>query len=362
MGGVLVAAIVVVAMAMVLTRPTPTELQAASTRASASPSGDESASAIPPTTSSPSATPSPTPSLGSSSASPAPSDMVTPSPMATADPTSTPEPTPTPITTVAGTWSRLPLLPDTGHFEVASAVVLDDGRLVVFRWRTCCTGQSVIVLEPGATAWTFPALSSPLVIGTGDSFAVGADGRIYGWRVVIDPSEDPWLVQPHSMTGPTEVTEALRFARGPDDRLYFPHEETITSSTTRLRAYDPSSHAVADVSTTDLGYFNTILGGVDLLYATGWSGLIATYDVTRDAWQAVADSPSSLPSDVFIGPDDSLWVRDPEILVWDETVASWLKAGRPLSITGPWDPFLASGGDRIYAIDDQAAVFIPDNP
>ena len=105
-------------------------------------------------------------------------------------------------------------MPGGAQFLTADALVLPDGRIVVFRWdRGGQPNRDVLVYDPDRDEWSVPTFDRELpTIGTDQAFALGSDGMIYSHESMIDPTSDPWTVTPFDMVRESDIWAGTNLA------------------------------------------------------------------------------------------------------------------------------------------------------
>lgn len=305
------------------------------------------------------ATPAPpTPTASPTTDAPTPSETPSPTAVATATPLPTPDPTPDP-TPEDRFWTALPQMPNAPDHFVRDVVVLDDGRLAVFRYeRTGDQRVSLLTIEPGDERWTPIEVDEPFDDFTIWIWTQGPDGRLYSHGLVIDPSGTSWDVEPWDPGFDEEPVAPI--ATGPDGRLYFREAEHLPEL------------LILDVETGEWkrSSENTIIAQVDALLVS--DGLIylaeteevASFDPVTDRWESVTRMPYVNAARGGIGPDGRLvfldaWESENQaILVLDPDTGEWSELPRPTSASSTWNPIFRTGPDgRLWAVDAEG-VFV----
>lgn len=322
-----------------------------------------SASVEPSASATPSDDPSPT---GTATASPTPSASPTP---VTAQPTPTATPVdghggaPAPSWDIAGTWAALPAMPAADAFAISDVLMLDDGRLVVFRWQTQpeVDGARVLTWSPDSQSW-LAVRTETILTGTDAQFAQGADGRIYSYDNLIDPSSDPWQVDSFALADPSEVYAGYGLDSGPDGRLYRPRT-TLSMGRSAFEILDPTTGERTNSSVlTGLG--TCVLRGEDRVFLIDTVEFTA-YDPASDRWsETVAMLGDRDCYGAGFGPDGrlyvaSMWWEATDYVAWDFARETWLSVEPPPA--SEFRPhFLTGPGGRLWAVDSRASfVFTP---
>ena len=320
---------------------------------SASASGSEEPSPSP--TSTPEATPSPSP---------------TPTPGAVPpSPTPTPEEgfggAPAPSWDIEGTWTALPAMPDAYAYALSDVLVLRDGTLVVFRWQQDpgVDGAQVLRYDEDRAAWVAVA-TEPLLTGTDEPWAQAADGRIYTFETLIDPSTTPWSVDPFQLISISEPWAGQGLDAGSDGRIYL----ALPIPGAQLQIYDPVLDRRETTSKTNEAVGRCVLRALDhRVVAIDQIGF-AFYDPTSDSWSDVVEAPGG-DVDCFsagYGPDERLYVTSftfgGDIQAWDESTGAWSSVEPPPDPQEFFHPRFVTGPDgRLWAIEPHGSfAFTPD--
>lgn len=258
-------------------------------------------------------------------------------------------------------------MPDASAYALSDVLTLEDGSLVVFRWETIpgSNGARVVRWDDEASRWAEVA-TEPLHTGTAQPFAQGADGRIYSFATVIDPSSSTWQVDPFELAHPDELYEGAGLDAGSDGRIYRPLTPLSFNQVT-FEIYDP----LLDERETSAGlhqpFYQCILRAPDdrvlAIHMTGF----AAYDPSTDSWSGTTSAPSD--RDCFsagFGPDGrlymaSMWSGD-DIRAYDDDTDSWLTVEPPPSSEGFMPRFITGPGGRLWAISQRESfVLTPDD-
>lgn len=309
--GVVVAAVVAgVAFGIVFNGEEEPETGAApstSPTASVSESASPSTSASPSASASADATPASTP-IGSHVESP------------------TPAPTPSPeggyggstgdSFDLTGEWVRLADMPGGDDFHTSDSVILEDGRIAVFRWDYGSEDPAepeVVVYDREPDSWEIArfADSRPFV-GTDQPFALGGDGLIYSFEYRIDPSGDEWLVEPFQLVRETDIWAGTSLTAGGDGRIYRRADDS-DAGRTELAVYEPQDDTFGGTSSV-AGYFDRPFtapdGNLVVFGSVDGEAALVEYDIVADRWSSpvapISDAIDTMH--VAIGSDRDAYV------------------------------------------------------
>ena len=316
------------------------------------------------------ATPSATPASSLPSPSPTATPPSSPTPTAaqpseapTASPVTTPSATPEPV--ADSHWAALPPMPDAEAWLVDDALMLDDGRLVVFRSPYMSRGAYMAIsIGEGDTEWTVELPGTSFTDDITQRWAQAGDGRIYSHQWVIDPTVTPWTVEPFLIDG--EVVDAA-VATGPGGNLYF-----NVPDGSHLVAVDPATGMASPTSenTVITDVFN-LVAWQDRIYATSISE-IAAYDPATDTWADVMEFNSWQGAHRGdFAPDGLLYSLDadeygaPRLLeAADPATGEVVEIPRPLDAARDWNPIFITGPDgRLWAVDRvQSYAYVGPDP
>ena len=343
------------------TSPTVSASASASTSASEQPSPSPIAAATATATASPTA-----------SATPAPTPLGTPLATPTATPANGLGGATPPAWDIEGTWTALPPLPDPYWYAISDVLYLEDGSLIVFRseFRPGAEGASPVRYDEDRRAWV-PVAIEETQAGP-QSFAMAADGRIYTFDEVVDPSTNPWQVDPF-LAHPDEAWAGTGLDAGADGRIYL---TTLSLSQVTFEIYD----ALRDERETSASIHQPIGRCVvqapgDEVIAMG-DDRFAFYDTASDSWSDVTNTPGEQHChSAGFGPDGRLYMDSMmwpvDIHAYDRQTGTWLSVEPPPTwISTPLpepdeviQPRFFTGPDgRLWALSQtESFAFTPDN-
>jgi hypothetical protein len=322
----------------------------------------ETATATPLPVAQPPATPSPAPTVDE----PTPSEQ----PLPTAEPAHA-SPTPTPDEggwgaaggddsgyDITGTWEPLPAMPNPADPGISHALVLPDGRIVAFRW---AGRPAVITLAPDADHWEAVQVAEGqrISLGTDQTYALAADGRIYTHDMIIDPRQEAWTTEPFRLVLETDTWAGIPIVSGPDGRIYRPADDVGRG--TQLVIYDALSGEFSRSAIT--AESGILVAGADRLFLIG--SRVSSYDFMADTWRIESDTapPPGWSRSAAFGPDGRIYVHPWDadaVWAWDPSNGAWMSV-EPPDMPSAWSPVLLTGRDgRLYALyPGTSYVFAP---
>ena len=276
-----------------------------------------------------------------------------------------------------GTWERLPAPPNGTGMDVTDAVMLPDGEIVILNTirRGTNSGVCVARFSPDGD-WNEQPITGSWPDGGPcfndyEQFAVAPDRRLYSTATAIDPSSDPWQVEPSQLWDIADSDAELPLAVDTDGLLYVmaPGREA-DRSVTRFVTVDVSTGATGRTAALQRWNWWPIAGPSESVYAMHLSRVIARYDPDEDAWLDEAPAaPAELDrTSAALGPDGRIYVLGddvspfPELWAWDGNLGEWLPVPIPDDLNGEfWKPELVAGEDGVlYAMDmRQPYRFVP---
>lgn len=114
----------------------------------------------------------------------------------------------------------------------------------------------------------------------------------------------------------------------------------------------------------DGGYYESILPGMEVVYAVSMVD-VAAYDPVTDAWHDVSANPGDQDAlGAGIGPDGRIYLKsfwDTRVTAWDGESGRWLSVQPPPYVDDSWRPLFLTGPDgQLWALDDGGSfVFTP---
>ena len=274
---------------------------------------------------------------------------------------------------LTGTWERLPDIPDVSNLSISDATPLADGRIAL----TLCEnnethGSCVAVYSPDSSTWDKPALDpADACFGSDSDFELGPDGRLLDLIRVIDPSVEPWTVEP----APWAPPEYLAGPAVTSDGSAYLFENYLDGSDQRTRALalDLATGATQPRASVDDNFQRVISGSVDRIFVAGGIGQpppLAIYDPAADAW-SVEQVPAALrwvrweTAAVGVGGWIFVFNSHPELTgavlyARNPDSGEWLIVEPPPGVGDRWFPDFVGGDGVVYAMDRlQPYVFTP---
>lgn len=336
-------------------------------------------------------TPTPQPTVAAASDEATPTATLPPSPVTSASPSDAPSPSPTPVATDAPaatpipsasprpaatakptpeptpsdrSWTALPDMPDEADYFVRDAVVLDDGRVVVFRFAHDDERVDVLTIESGDASWRSVELDSSFDDRTVYQWAAGSDGRIYSHSLVIDPTDEPWDVEPfETPIGDVGGDVGGVLVGGPDGRLYL---SSADFGALHILDLETGTWSLSSENTV-IQMMDGLLAGAEVIYVVEVEHA-AVYVPAEDSWSYITGQSYQNAIRSGLGPDERIYfldgweTRNQSIKVLDPETAEWSSIPRPLAAAPDWSPiFITAPDGRLWAIDaEQSFAFLDD--